>query len=95
MQYTALKRALAFVPSYCTNDLTPDSIPTQKAALTSDEVRTISLICPFLILPGGKFGEEDIPVQHVMSQLPWPLIESELILSSVRVSHRETFQTLL
>ena len=92
-------------PSWAaTNDLAPDDIPTQLAVLTPDEVRTISLICPFLkviILPGGQFGEEGsvihfpFPVQQVMCQLPRPLIDSELILSAVGVTQRETFQTLL
>ena len=49
-------------PSWAsTNDLSPDDIPIELAMLTSDEVRTISLICPFLkviLLPGGQFGEE-------------------------------------
>ena len=87
-----------------TNDLQPEDIPSELAQLTPDEVRTVSLICPFLkviILPGGQFGEEGsvihfpFPVQHVMNQLPRPLIESEVILSAVGVSQRETFRTLL
>ena len=86
------------------NNLSTDNIPYQLAVLTPNEVRTVSLICPFLkviILPGGQFGEEGsvihfpFPVQHVMSQLPRPLIESELILSAVGVSQREAFQILL
>lgn len=91
-------------PWSTSNNLLPDKIPIELAALSPDEVRTISLICPFLkvvILPGGQFGEEGsvihfpFPVQHVMTQLPRPLSESELILSSVGVAHRETFATLL
>jgi hypothetical protein len=86
------------------NNLAPDTIPFQLAALTADDVRTVSLICPFLkvvILPGGQFGEEGsvihfpFPVQQVMSQLPHLLSDSELILSAVGVGQRETFQTLL
>ena len=78
------------------NDLLPDDIPIELAVLTPDEVRTITLICPFLkviILPGGQFGEEGsvihypLPVQHVMNQLPRPLIESEVILSSCKLFH--------
>ena len=80
-------------PSWAaSNNLAPDDIPTQLASLTPDEVRTISLVCPFLkviLLPGGQFGEEGsvihfpFPVQHVMHQLPRPLVESELILTAV------------
>ena len=55
-------------PSWAsTNDLSPDDIPIQLAMLTSDEVRTISLICPFLkviLLPGGQFGEEGSTLQY-------------------------------
>ncbi len=78
-------------PSWATNNhLSPDDI------LACDEVRLISLICPFLkiiFLPGSQFGEEGsvihfpFPVQHVMSQLPRPLNES---LSAVGVTQRET-----
>ena len=92
-------------PSWATNNcLIPDNIPIELAALSSDEVRLISLICPFLkviILPGGQFGEEGsvihfpFPVQHVASQLPRPLNESELILSAVGVEHREILWNLL
>ena len=92
-------------PSHATtNNLSPDKIPPELAVLTPDEVRTISLICPFLkviILPGGQFGKDGsmihfpFPVQHVMSQLPRPLSQSELILSTVGIAQRETFQTLL
>ena len=92
-------------PSWATNNnLKPDDIPIELASLSPDEVRLISLICPFLkviILPGGQFGEEGsvihfpFPVQHVMSQLPRPLNESELILSAVGVAQRETLQNLL
>ncbi len=97
-------RASAWPTWASTNDLRPDDIPVELAQLTPDEVRTVSLICPFLkviTLPGGQFGEEGsvihfpFPVQHVMSQLPRPLIESELILSTVGVAQRETFRTLL
>ena len=83
------------------NDLEPDTIPMELAALTPNEVRTIAMICPFLkviVLPEGQFGEEGhfpFPVQHVMSQLPRPLADSELILSAVTQQERETFQTLL
>jgi len=41
--------------------LTPDKNPAVLASLRPDELRAISLICPFLkvvILPGGQFGEE-------------------------------------
>ena len=92
-------------PSWAsTNDLSPDDIPIELAMVTSDEVRTISLICPFLkviLLPGGQFGEEGsvihfpFPVQLLINQLPRPLIESELILSTVGFTQRQTFQTLL
>ena len=87
-----------------TNNLLPDEIPAELAILTPDEVRTISLVCPFLkvvILPGGQFGEEGsvihfpFPVQHVISRLPSPLEESELILSAVGVADRQSFQSLL
>jgi hypothetical protein len=69
-------------------------------ALTPDEVRTM----PFSSSHNPSRGTiwynlvsrvVLFPVQHVMSQLPRPLTQSELILSSVEVSHRETFQTLL
>ena len=95
-------------PSWAaSNDLAPDDIPTQLASLSLDEVRTISLVCPFLkviLLPGGQFGEEGsvihfpFPlqhVQHVMYQLPRPLVESELILTAVGPGQREAFQNLL
>ena len=52
-----------------TNDLQPDDIPIELAKLTPNEVRTVSLICPFLkviILPGGQFGEEG-SVIHFLS----------------------------
>ena len=49
-------------PSWAvSNDMCPDDIPVELASLSSDEVRIISLICPFLKvinLPGGQFGEE-------------------------------------
>ncbi len=92
-------------PSWVTNNhLSPDDIPIELASLSSDQIRLVSLICPFLkviILPGGQFGEEGsvihfpFPVQHIMSQLPHPLNESELILSAVSVAQRETLQNLL
>ena len=87
-----------------TNNLKPDEIPMELAILTPDEVRIITLVCPFLkviILPGGQFGEEGsvihfpFPVQQVMTQLPRPLHESELILTAVGVADRHHFQTLL
>ena len=88
------------------NDLIPDDIPVELASLTSDEVRTISIIHPFLkvvVLPGGQFGEEGsvihfpFPVQRVMNHLPYPLSESEVILSisCAGLAQRETFQTML
>ena len=44
-------------PSWAlSNNLCPDDIPVELASLSLDEVRIISLICPFLkviILPGG------------------------------------------
>ena len=79
------------------------TVSVELASLSSDEVRLISLICPFLkviILPGSQFGEEGSVVHfpfpvHVMSQLPHPLNESEVILSAVSVTQRETLQNLL
>ena len=57
-------------PSWAlSNALDPDNIPVQLAVLSSDEVRIISLICPFLkviVLPGGQFGEEG-SVIHLFS----------------------------
>ena len=83
------------------NYLCPDYIPVELASLCSDEVRTISLICPFLKVinfPGGQFGEGSVfhfpfQVQHVMTQLPCPLNQSELILSSVVVPRERTSRT--
>ena len=86
------------------NGLEADSIPPILASLTADEVRIISIVIPFLkvvVLPGGQFGEEGsvihfpFPVTEVYRQLPSPLTASEIILSSVGVSDRETFSTLL
>ena len=86
------------------NGLIPDDIPVESASLTSDEVRTISIICPFLkvvVLPGGQFGEDGsvihfhFPVQRVMNHLPYPLSVSEVILSCAGLAQRETFQTVL
>ena len=86
------------------NGLEADSIPPILASLTADEVRIVSIVIPFLkvvVLPGGQFGEEGsvihfpFPVTEVYRQLPSPLTASEIILSSVGVSDRETFSTLL
>jgi len=52
--------------------LTPDNNPAVFASLTPDELRAISLICPFLkvvILPGRQFGE--VGVIH----FPFPVPE--------------------
>ena len=86
------------------NGLEADSIPPILASLTADEVRIISIVIPFLkvvVLPGGQFGEEGsvihfpFPVTEIYRQLPSPLTASEIILSSVGVSDRDTFSTLL
>ena len=86
------------------NHLSPDDIPIELASQSPNKVRMISIICPFLeiiILPGGQFGEEGtvihfpFSVQHVMSQLPHPLTEFEVILSAVSTSQKASLQNLL